>query len=205
MRLILKRFAAPGLALVWLMASSNAFAEPTRVDQNIVRLMRDDPTLGVVFMEAGLTEHGQTSPRHCQGIRVRLRSEAGVSTTVVTQVSPKFFGKLSEATSYGGSTSLVAGVYEVQSVECEDPVGIRLQGPFARFTLRAGQILNLGCLMINYKLGPPTLFTRSRSQGDWRTVDLSPKAVAWINKAAPLAFAKAKKQYMTPIRQAPKS
>ena len=71
--------------------------------------------------------------------------------------------------------------------------------------MRAGQILNLGCLTVDYKLGPPSLFTRSENKGDWKAVDLSSKAVAWINKAAPLAFAKAKKQYMTPIRQTPKS
>jgi hypothetical protein len=193
MKSVLKQFAVvPGLILFWLAALPNAYAEPTKVDQNIGRLMRDDPTLGVVFMEARLSEQGETHQKHCQSIRMKLLSDAGVTTTVITQVSRMRFGKLSENTSYGGSTTLVPGAYAVQSVECESATGIRLQGPFARFTVRAGQILNLGCLTINYKLGPPTLFTRSENKGDWKAVDLSPKAVAWINKAAPMAFAKAK-------------
>ena len=93
--LVLKQFAiASGLMLFWLAALPYAYAEATRLDQNIVRLMRDDPTLGVVFMEARLSEQGETRQKHCQSIRMKLLSDAGVTTAVVTQVSRMHFGKL---------------------------------------------------------------------------------------------------------------
>jgi hypothetical protein len=197
MRKLLKRFAIPALALLWLAAPSNAFAEPSEADQKIARLMRFEETAGLVFMEAKLAEHEATAPMICQRITVRVKSETGVVNTLVSQISPTIFRQVSENSIYGGGTVLVSGNYTVDSVECE-PV-IRLKGPFARFTVRTGQVLNLGSLDIIYELGSLKLFGRPDNKGDWRVGDLSPKAVASLAKRVPESFAKAKKQYMTPI------
>ncbi|MES2196326.1 MAG: hypothetical protein V4517_18050 [Pseudomonadota bacterium] len=206
MKSLFKLFVVSALALVWLMASSSAFAEPTSGDKNVSRLLRDDPTAGSIFIEVRFAELERPAPKICQSISVKLVSDAGVTTHLRTQSSPTFLGKELEYARYGAVAVLVAGVYTIQQVSCEESSGVvNLKGPFARFTLREGQVLNLGCLMVDYKLGPPSMFVASGFNGTWKAVDLSPRAVEYLNKTIPLAFAKAKKQYMTPIREAPKS
>jgi hypothetical protein len=198
----LKRFAITSLALLWLSAFNNASAEPAPGDERSQRLLQAVPNSGLIFMEAKLIDHGKTGPKVCRSILVKVESDTGVSHTLRTQSSPRLFGREVGDHTYGTGNVLVAGLYTVQSVECEDDV--RLKGPFAQFTVRAGQVLNLGCLTIVYELGPLKLFGPSDNKGDWKTEDLSPRAVASLTKSAPATFAKAKRQYMTPIRKTSK-
>lgn len=160
--------------------------------------MRFEPTYGLVFMETNLAEHEKPGPKLCQSIIIKIKSDTGVINTLYAQVSPTLFGKVSESATYGGAAAVAAGVHTIDSVECEG--SIRLKGPFARFTLQAGQMLNLGNLQIVYQIGPLQLIGHN-NKGDWRISDLSQRATASLAKRFPETFSKAKKQYMTAVRE----
>ncbi|MES2196324.1 MAG: hypothetical protein V4517_18040 [Pseudomonadota bacterium] len=192
------------LTLFWLAPVSPALAEPTETDQKIQRAAQANPASGLVFLEARFHQDGETSPKLCQKIWVWLVPDQGKRTILFSQVSPTLFGRAADSSTYGGWAVLDPGVYTVAQVWCEGPAGINAPGMFARFAVQTGQVLNLGCLVIDFKLGPVTLFERRRDSGDWRVEDLTPLALASLRKEAPVAFSKATKRHMTPMRQVSK-
>jgi len=153
---------------------------------------------GLVFLEAKFLEDGRTSPKICQKIWVWLVSDQGKKTVFFSQISPTLLGNAANSSTYGGWAVLAPGVYTVAQLWCEGSV--TFPGQFARFAVQAGQVLNLGCLVIEYRLGPLTLFEPRRDSGEWRVEDLSPRALASLSEEAPVAFSKATKRYMTPVR-----
>jgi hypothetical protein len=185
------------ILLFWLVSVQTVFAEPTEIDQRILKAARANPTAGLIFMEVKFYESGSTTPKICQKIWVTVVSDQGKATLVITQASPTLFGRAAESSTYGGPAVLLEGVYTITSILCEGST--RFPGQFARFALRAGQVLNLGCLVVDYKRGPFNPFspTRSTGQGQLRVEDLSPLAVASLTQRAPVAFSKAVKRYMT--------
>ena len=198
----LKHMAIVLLMLLWQADMPCASAEPSALDQKLFRLMRDEPTNGLVFLEVSFTKVGQTAPPICQSTSMRVMSDAGIATPITTQVSPTIFGKASEHSAYGGMAHLAPGTYTVDRVWCENVYSFR--GEFARFTVPAAQVLNLGRLSITFDLPLSGLLFASDNKGSWVVGDLSPKAVASIAKRAPAVFSKARKQYMTAVRSAPK-
>lgn len=202
MRRILKRFALAA-AFSCLATIPDAHAEPSNLDAKALRLMRDVPNSGVIFLEVRIAEQERPGLRHCQGIDVRIKSETGVVNTITVQNSPMLFGKILDGATYGGATVIEAGVHTVERISCRDASAVLLVGPFARFTLQVGQIVNLGSLAIVYEVGTFQLLN-NRKKGDWRVVDLSPTAATSLAKRLPETFAKAKKQHMTAIREGSK-
>jgi hypothetical protein len=174
----------------------DAFGEPTEMDQKILRLAQADPAAGMVFMEVKFFADGRTTPERCQRISVTVVSDQGKSGEFVTQRTPAFLGYASDDPTYGGAAVLPAGIYTVTSISC---VGSsRFPGRFARFAVQTSQVLNLGCLVIEYKHAPLSLLP-TRPSGHWHVTDLSPDAVASLSRLAPVAFSKATKRYMTPV------
>lgn len=188
-------------AFFWLAAAPNAHAEPSAGDQKVLKLMNFEPTNGAIFLEVNIAEHERPGPKLCQSIILKIKSAEGVTNTVYVQHSPTLFGKVSDSATYGGAAVIAAGAHTIDSIECEG--SIRLKGPFARLTVQAGQMLNLGNLQIVYQIGPLQLFGHN-NKGDWRVTDISPRAAASIAKRFPESFAKTKKQYMTAIREGSK-
>jgi hypothetical protein len=202
MKRILRLFAVSVLTLLWLADSPNALAEPTEADARLLRLMREDPTKGLIMMEVKLTEQGQTPPLGCSSIEAYLESDTGTSRSVKTQNSPGFLGRTLDGATYGNTALLAPGNYTVKLVECEKQV--RLRGPFARFTVVPGQMINLGRLTIVFDVKISGLIFPSHNKGNWTVGEMTPQAVASLGKLLPAVFSKAKKQYMTPIRNPPK-
>lgn len=193
-------------AILCLMAPYHALAEPTSTDQKIQERAAQKPDLGLVFMEVRLFRQGEKTPQICQSLWVNLAPKHGRPTRVMTQSSPTLFGHASADSTYGGWAVLDEETYIVHSIECNF-AGQTYRGPFAAFALRKGEVLNLGRLVIEYKLAPPEFHLlpyHPKNTGVWIVEDLSPEAVASLTKAAPAAFAKATKHYMSIVVVKPK-
>jgi hypothetical protein len=201
MKRILSHLAASVLTLLLLAHVPSALADPPEADARLLRLMKEEPTKGLIMMEVKLTEVGKTTPMGCPSISVDLESDTGTSRTVRTQKSPGLFGRTLDGATYGNTALLTPGNYIVKLVDCEKLV--RLRGPFARFTVVSGQIVNLGQLSIVFDLPVSGLIFPSHNKGNWTVGEMSPQAVASLGKLLPAVFSKAKKQYMIPIRKTP--
>ena len=67
-----------------ILGLGSAAAEPTEVEQRFRELARKDPTSSVVFIEASVLEEGKD--RNCPEVNVRMVSDAGVSTNLLTKI-----------------------------------------------------------------------------------------------------------------------
>jgi hypothetical protein len=186
------------LAMVWFASVQIAFAEPAEWDQRILRLANENPTAGLVSMEVKFFEDGSTTPKVCTQIWVSGLSQEGKRAYFLVQQLSGFFGRDTENSRYGGWAILSPGIYTITSIRCGDYQSFK--GPFARFSVNTGQVLNLGSLVVRYKNAEFKLLVPSRPTGDWKVEDLSPAAIATLKKKSPAAFSKATKQYMIPVR-----
>jgi len=193
-------------SMVCLLAPLRALADPAAGDQKIQETAAKNPNSGLVFMEVRLSQQGEKTPQICQSLWVNLLPKHGRPTKVLTQSTPTLFGHALADSTYGGWAVLDEGTYIVYSIECNFTEKV-YRGPFAAFALRKGQILNLGRLVVEYKLAPyefHLLPYHAKNTGVWTVEDLSPEAVASLTKTAPAAFAKATKQYMSTVVVKPK-
>jgi hypothetical protein len=173
-----------------MLGLGSAAAEPTEVEQRFRELARKDPTSSVVFIEASVLEEGKD--RNCPEVNVRMVSDAGVSTNLLTKIRGMFVG----AGSDGDVAFLRPGTYTVVSVLCKYTA--RLNGNFAKFRVAPNEIVNVGQLVIDFKKGPVTLFTRRSFAGRTSVEGLSANAVRSITGRVPSIFPKAVKRYMVP-------
>jgi hypothetical protein len=189
----LNRMAFATLAALSLMLGSAA-AEPTETEQRIRELAQKQPTSSVVFMEVKLLNEGKDY--FCNVISVNVVSDEGFSTSFITQNAHAvpFTGRAGDGATYGGPAFLPAGTYTVDSVECKSL--LRLNGKFARFRVGPNEIVNTGCLVIDFKTGPITLFERRTFSGRTSVEGLGTKAAQSIAERAPTIFPKAAKRYM---------
>jgi hypothetical protein len=179
------------------MPISGVRAEPTKLDLGIAEMAKKDPTSGLIFMEVKLFDGKML--KNCDEVRVAVISDGGNTASFPVRLSPMFFGYAAEGSVWGGSQVLAAGIYEVTEVWCKGGQ-IRLGGKFARFALRAGQVSNLGCLVIDYTRGPyvPSILGGSTLTARTRVEDMGTDARASLTKLAPVAFSKATKRHMVP-------
>ncbi len=195
-------------AILVLFPLQGALADPTSTDRSIQERAQKKPNSGLIFMEAKLFKKGRSTPDICQRIWVTVSSADADKGQFITQSSPTLFGHASDSSTYGGWAVLNEGTYIVSSIWCEAAGGRRLLGPFAKFVVRKGQILNLGRLVIEYTVPEFKLHlfphAPDSSPGVWKVEDLSPEAVSTLTQRAPASFAKATKQYMTPLAVKPK-
>jgi hypothetical protein len=191
----LNRMFLATLAALSLVAGG-AVAEPTATEQRIRELAQKQPTSSVVFMEVKLLNEGKDY--FCNVISVNVVSDQGFSTSFITQNAHAvaFTGRAGDGATYGGVAFLPAGTYTVASVECKSL--LRLNGKFARFRVGPNEIVNSGCLVLDFKRGPLTLFDRPTFSGRTNVEGLETKTAQSIAERAPTLFPKATKRYMTP-------
>jgi hypothetical protein len=182
------------VAAAWLASFQIVFAGPAEWDDQITSRAKNNPTAGLVFIQVKIFEDGNSTPKECRHIHVGGSSQEGERAYFAVQS----LSATPENTFYAGWAILPQGVYTITLVKCGDYAGFR--GAFARFAVSKGQILNLGSLVIRYKNSSTNLFTPNRPTGDWKVEDLSSAALATLKTKSPAVFAKATKQYMTPIR-----
>ena len=189
----LHRILLATLAAFSLMLGSAA-AEPTATEQRIRELAQKQPTSSVVFLEVKLLEEGKDY--FCNVISVNVVSDEGYSTSFLTQNAHAvaFTGRAGDGAEYGGTAFLPAGTYTVVSVECRSL--LRLNGKFARFRVGPNEIVNAGCLVIDFKTGPMTLFERRTFSGRTSVEGTATKTAQSLAERAPTLFPKAAKRYM---------
>jgi hypothetical protein len=189
----LNRTLLAALAALVLIAG-NAAAEPTATEQRIRELAQKQPTSSVVFLEVKLLEEGKDF--FCNEISANVASDEGFSTSFVTQDAHTvpFTGRPGNGATYGGIAFLPAGTYTVVSVRCKALV--RLNGRFARFRVGPNEIVNTGCLVIDFKTGPMTLFERRTFSGRTSVEGLATKTAQSLAERTPTLFPKAAKRYM---------
>jgi hypothetical protein len=182
------------VAAAWLASFQIVFAGPAEWDDRITSRAQNYPTAGLVFAEVKIFEDGKATPKECRQIYVSGSSQEGERAYFPVQN----LSATPENTFYAGWAFLPQGVYTINSIKCGDYNGFR--GPFARFAVSKGQVLNLGSLVVRYKNSSTNFFTPNRPTGNWKVEDLSSAALATLKTKSPAVFAKATKQYMTPIR-----
>jgi hypothetical protein len=184
------------LAMIWLASIRIAFAEPAEWDEKIISRAKNYPTAGLVFAEVKFFEDGKTTPKECQQIWISGSSQEGEKAYFLVQ----HLSATPENTIYAGWAILAPGIYTITSIKCGEYNGFK--GPFARFVVNKGQVLNLGSLVVRYRNSSTNFFIQNRPTGEWKVEDLSPAALATLKTKSPAVFSKATKQYMTPIRMA---
>jgi hypothetical protein len=187
----LNRMLFATLAALALMLGGAA-AEPTATEQRIRELAGKKPGTSVVFMDVRLLEEGKETT--CPQTSVNVISDEGYSDSFFTRNAPGFLGRAGDGATYGGIAVLPAGSYTVTSVRCKALV--RLNGKFAKFRVGPNEIINAGCLVIDFKTGPLTLFDRPTFSGRTNVEGLGSKAGQSIAERAPTLFPKATKRYM---------
>jgi hypothetical protein len=189
----MNRMALAMLAALSLMLGSAA-AEPTATELRIRELAQKQPTSSVVFLEVKLLEEGKDY--FCNVISVNVVSDEGYSTSFLTQNAHAvaFTGRAGDGAEYGGIAFLPAGTYTIVSVECRSLR--RLNGKFARFRVGPNEIVNAGCLVIDFKIGPMTLFERRTFSGRTSVEGLTTKTAQSLAERAPTLIPKAAKRYM---------
>jgi hypothetical protein len=174
-------------ALIFLSAVEYAISQDqlTQTDQMVVATLKEKPKSSILILEATLLAQGKQT--RCNGFDVYL------TTTV---------GKMIVAR---GPISVVSeGEYTVWRAFCPW-VGVSGEhhvGPFAKIRLAAGEIVNAGKLVIDYKL--ESSWTGKKSYRI-SAQDLSPEQIAQLKEKAPRTFSKAIKRTVTTLKVATKT
>jgi hypothetical protein len=185
----LKRIFVASLA-IHLLSLGCAAAEPTALEQRIREATQQHPEYSVLFMDVRVLKEGKDPI--CTEISVSVVSDEGYSGSFSTRRSSGFFTGLD----YGGVAFLRPGTYTIVSVTCKTVS--RLNGKFARFRVGRNEIINTGCLVIDFTKGPITLFAPPTFTGRTSVEDLGAKAIASMTERTPSIFPKATNRYMTP-------
>ncbi|TKT70816.1 hypothetical protein YH63_004975 [Afipia massiliensis] len=156
----------------------------THTDQMVVAMLKEKPKSGVLILEATLLMQGKQL--RCNGFNVYLKSTEG--KTIITNS-----GRISVAPE---------GDYTVLRAVCGPWVGMSgeaYEGPFAKIRLGAGEVVNAGKLVVDYKLENGWTGKKSyriSAQG------LSPAQIAQLKEKAPRTFSKAIKRTVTALKVA---
>jgi hypothetical protein len=184
----LKRIFLATLALV--LSLGCAAADPTATEQRIREIAQKHPQDSVVFLDVKVFEKGKDL--HCTETSVSVVSDEGYGTFFPARKPSGFFGGLDR----GGIAFLPAGTYTVVSVTCKYEA--RLNGKFARFRVGRNEIINTGCLVVDFTKSPASLFAPRTFDARTSVEDLEAKTVESITERTPTIFPKATNRYMTP-------
>jgi hypothetical protein len=167
------------------------------LDDKLRKEAAEIPNAALVFMELEVIDR---KGRACGGgIFAKVQPSEGKPADIYTRSGAGLFGN--SISFYGGAAVLPAGLYTVVALECS---GYRkFNGRVAQFSLKPGEVINVGRLTFEYELA-----FLAKSDGSLKVRDLSPEAVASLSQRAPNAFSKAKKRYMgllvgTPAQRKP--
>lgn len=180
------RITALGVAVLFVLTIENAPSQEalTSADQMVVAMLKEKPKSGVLILEATLLMQGK--PLRCNGFNVYLKSTEG--KTIVTNS-----GRISVAEE---------GDYTVLRAVCGPWVGMTgetYEGPFAKIRLKAGEVVNAGKLVVDYKL--ENNWTGKKSYRI-SSENLSPDQIAKLKEKTPRTFSKAVKRPVSVMKVA---
>ncbi len=178
--------AGTGGVPVESIGSAQAAAERnlTSRDQSIIADLKEKPDWGILIMDVTTRLEGKEASCGATAYFKNAEGKRGVA-----QISNIFVG--GKRISSGSIQTVKAGTYVIHLVECQ--LREKLSASFAEFTLKPGEILNAGNLVIDYK---PGSFLSSEFSARTRVEALSAETVASVKERAPVAFAKATSRYM---------
>lgn len=187
----LKRLTTIFGALLLLLGQASAETSP--LEEEFRKLLQERPGFSVVFMDVRLLKEGSIAP--CYQMKVTLASDAGKLAFLQTHLGPGLFG----STALDGDAVLLRpGTYTVEQLECQAGTKLKLNGRFARFRVQQDAIINVGCLVLDYKPSAFNLLGPNTFSGRTSVEDMSSKTRESLSKRAPNVFAKATKRYMIP-------
>jgi hypothetical protein len=156
-------------------------------DERIKQFL-DDGKGGAVAIGVSMARSG------CSGIDVVIGQV--VDGKWKTRKLPMPSKPFSKQTAFGAMTSLRPGAYAVAGVICSrGNQRNALNGPYARFQVNAGEVVNVGLLNINFELEGVLIQTTGKLS---KSVDAMPAEVrADLKERFPLVFPKAVERRMT--------
>ena len=159
---------------------------------------------GVVFMDSNIV---RITHDECSHVNFAFTRQDDKTRLWVNIRNVSWLGAMIGQT-FGGVRELPPGDYVLASIECGGGDRFHLDGPHARFQVRAREIANIGMLKVilsneqanNFMGNLRAAFNPSEKQETQarRSVEpLSPRAVAYFKQTAPGTFARATARPMT--------
>jgi hypothetical protein len=182
------RTASAFLAMVLALAAETASGQSlTEADARVAQILRENPDSGILIADVSMRgEKGY--PLACGTMTLGLAGTEKKTSRVQTHVGT-FFGAGGRD---GGVVGLKPGLWLAAMVICDSGGMKTYRGHFAKITIRPGEIVAAGTLVIDYTMHH-ALFQRSTFSGSVHVEGFSPKTVASLKEFAPVTFAKARK------------
>jgi hypothetical protein len=182
------RTALAFLVVVLLQAAETAGGQSlTETDARVAQIMRENPDYGILIADVSMRNE-KGAELLCTTMTLRLAGTEQKTAQIQTH-SAAFLGVGGRK---GGVAGIKPGLYLAFLVAC-DSAGVKnYRGRFAKITIRPGEIVAAGTLVIDYKMHYAIL-QRSSFSGSAHLEEFSPRTVASLKQFAPVTFAKAKK------------
>ncbi|MBV8919725.1 hypothetical protein [Bradyrhizobium sp.] len=178
-------------AIVVLLALGKAEAakaqSPTETDVRAQKALAEHPDSGVLIVDAGM-RNAKGEPMDCLVTTLTLvNAETSKVVTIETAIR-KWIGDDDN----GAAVLMPSGVYAIATFGCDvGRLDSRYQGNFAKVTVRAGEVLSAGTLVIDYNTDGALI--RPTFSGSAHVEDYSPKTLASLKKRYPATLARAKR------------
>ena len=140
---------------------------------------------GVVIVDASINN------AVCHSMRVAITRKVGDKWETLSRFSSDV--SVAGQLKHGAILILAPGEYAIASVNCRHfSFGTRLVGPHARFRVNAGELVNVGRLMLSYRLDiDKPLFSKTTGTMHRSVEALGAEARADVRQRLPKSFAKA--------------
>lgn len=182
------RNALAFLGLVLLQAPETASGQAlTEADAKVVQILRENPDHGILIADVSMRNEKGT-PLVCGTTTLHLAGTERKTGRIVTHVGGLFGSSVRD----GGVVGIPPGLWLAANVTCAGGGTKTFRGHFAKFTIRPGEIIAVGTLVIDYELHYG-IFERSTFSSKVHVEDFGPKTVASLKQFAPVTFAKARK------------
>jgi hypothetical protein len=182
------RTALAFLVVVLLQAAETAGAQSlTETDARVAQIMRENPDYGILIADVSMRNE-KGNELLCTTMTLTLAGTEQKTAGIQTH-SAAFLGVGGRR---GGISGIKPGLYLAYLVTCDSAGKKNYRGRFAKITIRPGEIVAAGTIVIDYKMHYAIL-ERSSFSGNVHLEEFSPKTVASLKEFSPVTFAKAKK------------
>jgi hypothetical protein len=178
-------------AIVVLLALGKAEAakaqSPTEMDVRAQKALAEHPDSGVLIVDAGM-RNTKGEPMYCQDSTLALVNAETSKVIAFTTAIRKIIGDDDN----GAAVLMPSGVYVIAAFVCEvGRLRNQYRGQFAKVTVRGGEVLSAGTLVIDYNTDGALI--RPTFSGSAHVEDYSPKTLASLKKRCPATLARAKR------------
>ncbi|VIO76239.1 hypothetical protein CI41S_51730 [Bradyrhizobium ivorense] len=167
----------------------------TRDDAKVEQILRERPDLAIFIVDARMRdENGEPMP--CGKLTLSLAGEHGRVVRIETRVGGLFGTDVTD----GGLAGIAPGLYLAAGITCGLGNNTHLfRGNFAKFTIRSGEIIAAGTVVLDYRKGGS--FFKPTYSGSAHVEDFSPKTLASLKQRIPVTMTRAKRRLMTQLSE----